>query len=134
MKTFTQKQLIAAIPDDWARHYENRMNKALLCGRTAFEVYTELRAASPLTKNIADSIIGSEDWTKLVCEECSQEVPAVVCLVENADTGYWDASVCQSCLSKALHKICNLNLPAQRRGSTVRNGNSIPVQNNPRHA
>ena len=64
-------------------------------------IYERLLAlGDSITKAQADEIIGTSGWTRLRCNECGQDVDAVVSVGDSSN--YDSANVCRKCLLKAL--------------------------------
>ncbi|WP_417744813.1 hypothetical protein [Rosistilla oblonga] len=66
-------------------------------------VYTKLLALgkNPDPDNI-NKITGNKSWTEVRCDECSEYVEAAVQLGQEPDYASSTATVCVSCLKKAL--------------------------------
>lgn len=101
MYLITRESIVRQVPERWAKQYPESIE-----GRTAFAtIYKKLLAAVPLTEEVADRIIGNTSWTSLICDECGQEVSAVMVVGQEPDYESATASLCLDCLQKALAEI-----------------------------
>jgi len=56
-----------------------------------------------------DSAIGNASWTRVHCDECNQDVDAVVQLGEAPDFESHTACVCPQCLAKAINLVSKVS-------------------------
>lgn len=100
MKFTTQRDVIRNVANRWRQQYPQ--GKAYW-PRDSEETYTALVALDKETatpEQIA-KIIGNESWTRLRCDECEEDVTALLTVGEEPDYESATASICLSCLEKA---------------------------------
>lgn len=70
-------------------------------------IKAKLRKLDPDTATELDIVkaMGSNSWTRIVCDECNEEVDAIVTLGEEPDYESATADICKNCLIKALEMI-----------------------------
>ena len=98
MKLITRQSLANEAAAGWEKTYgkgqygEDNANKTTLL---------KALGATPDPDEI-DRIIGNDSWTRRDCDECKQDVPAVVQLGEEPDYETATACICLKCLKKAV--------------------------------
>lgn len=98
MRLITTRSSIKAVPDMWDRQYKNTKNKQ--------HIITGIRLRSldleTCTPDDIAVIIGNKSWTHLCCDECENDVNAVVELGQEPDYESRTARVCLDCVKNAL--------------------------------
>lgn len=101
MEIITVHDEVKSIAGRWKEQYyrDGSWMKIYFSSFTAKEIHDQLLSLLPnATPTQISTIIGNSSWTRLECDECYQEVDAVVCLGNNEDT----VCVCLNCLLKAV--------------------------------
>jgi len=62
-----------------------------------------LKLAENFTKSDVDKIIGNSSWTQLICDECRNDVEAVLCM--DVNSGEYVHYICESCMIEGIKKI-----------------------------
>jgi len=96
---------IQEVAQRWRKVYEPFKDKDFKYnGKSKQQIALELDALDPNTATAKDveDIIGNTTWTKLRCDECEQEVDAVVEVGEEPTYESSTARLCKGCLQKAV--------------------------------
>jgi len=98
IKIITTRDMIRGVAERWRDQYWNTHNKKFI------DIRAQLDALNDETATLADvvAIIGNDSWTKVRCDECSQEVDWVVQVGEDPDYESHTVTVCRSCLNKIV--------------------------------
>lgn len=105
MKLVTIRDLIRQVPERWKAQYcyaEGKWGKTM--GGDTSLVYKGLAALDreTATPEQVAAIIGNGSWSQLLCNECGQNVDAIVELGQPPDHDSSTANVCVSCMYKAI--------------------------------
>ncbi len=105
MELITKRELIKTTIDRWAATYLQhlRINPSLAGNK--YEIYLKLKNEQPQTEDAIEAIIGNRSWTRLICNECKQDVEVCVQLGEEPNYESSTARICIACLTKALALI-----------------------------
>ncbi|KNY36054.1 MULTISPECIES: hypothetical protein [unclassified Agrobacterium] len=91
----TKSQVVADVPDTWARQYDARVYRV---PEEHKEITAKLRGLPKgFTAEQVEEIIGNKSWTRILCEECEEEVDAVA----EFKSGERFVHVCEVCIRKA---------------------------------
>ena len=94
-ETNEKADLIKNIVQEWVAKYSD----------SEFEIRKKLQALDLPTENHTNEIIGNNDWTSTVCNECGQEKLISVYFGENmynSEDGQYFIEICTDCLNAAL--------------------------------
>lgn len=91
----TKSQVVADVPDNWARQYDARVFRV---SEEQKEITSKLRSLPKgFTAEQVDEIVGNKSWTRIFCEECEEEVDAVA----EFKSSERFVHVCEVCIRKA---------------------------------
>lgn len=96
MELITRKSRAAGAAEAWSNQYPREK-------RDIFEALVDL-GPKPNPEDV-NKVIGNDSWTRVACDECGEEVYAVVQIGQEPDYDSATAEVCLSCLSKAVDLI-----------------------------
>lgn len=98
MRLITTRTLIREVAERWGKQYQNSLAESKFG-----IVRRELSALDPEIATEADVclVIGNSAWTQIRCDECREEVNAVVELGEEPDYESSTAKICTRCLGAA---------------------------------
>ena len=107
MKVTTKKEFLAGVAARWDRQYRlpaaaptARPNRFL---EEQERISTALHALPPdASEADVAVIVGNSSWTKLRCDECWEEVDAVVSVGAEPEIDSATARVCLKCAEKAV--------------------------------
>jgi hypothetical protein len=104
MKVITREQLAREAPKRWGEQYAYAIRTRERSTVDKAQIYDALCALTPeeLTPERVDSVIGNGSWTSVTCNECDVSVDSVVQLGEEPDYESRTATVCPSCLARAV--------------------------------
>lgn len=71
-------------------------------GKTSEDTINALKNEADLTEDKVCGIVGNNSWTNLICDECKLDCQELVTLGEAPNYESSTASICKSCLAKAL--------------------------------
>lgn len=111
MKLINKKDILDSVVDRYKTAYPR--DRELWGGKRSGDILSQLQALDVMTESDAKRIIGNDSWTSLRCNECEQEVNAVVQLGEEPDYESRTACICFDCLEKAMQlksQILNFGL------------------------
>lgn len=110
MRIITTRSLIREVADRWAFQYPPSVCRGNHPDK--FETYKKLLILDKETATPQDlvDIIGNSSWTSLQCDECSQDVEAVIELGEEPGWESRTARICPSCMRKAFQELANYKL------------------------
>lgn len=95
----TKAQVVADVPDTWARQYDTRVFRV---SEEQKEITSKLRGLPKgFTAGQVEEIIGNKSWTRILCEECEEEVEALA----EFRSGERFVHVCEVCIRKAAIAI-----------------------------
>jgi len=96
MKLLTKRGLIQDILGRWKEQYPT------LHGDKA-KIYLKLLALDldTATEQEVEAVIGNGSWTRMICDECSEEVETLVVVGEEPGYESRTACICPDCLKKA---------------------------------
>lgn len=104
MKLITSRDLIRKVPERWKAQYCNggQWGNTLVSGSTkaVYEALVALDLETATADQVA-AIIGNESWSRNMCNECGQNVDAVVEIGQPPDYESATAYACGPCLYKA---------------------------------
>ena len=101
MELIFRKDLIAAVPDRWARQYKNYTDT---CHRwDKGPITAALKALEPgFTAEQVDEIIGNKSWTRFECSLCRKPQEVMLSLADGDDYESNVLHLCAPCLRKGL--------------------------------
>lgn len=97
-----REQLAKAAPERWRKQYESYRNDPDKTAKT--QVLLSL-SGSNLNADAVDEIIGNASWTSIHCDGCGEYVHLAVVVGAPMDYESATATLCKSCLEKAMKVI-----------------------------
>jgi len=96
MKLITWRDKIRNVAKTWAIQYRNTADTSKK------EVLAQLKTLDIEKATVEDvaQIIGNYSWTRLICDECGEDVPAVVLVGQEPDYDSSTVYLCKSCALK----------------------------------
>jgi hypothetical protein len=98
--TIDKRAKIRTVPDAYDRQYRDRYGEAFLANHSdPYDIYRALKRLNLdiCTEADIELIIGNPSWTRLECDHCGEDSPALTTF-----EGQYEAfSVCAQCLSSA---------------------------------
>lgn len=111
MKLITQRQLIQKVAARWREQYEPfkdesplfSVRQGLQVARSKKQISEELDAldGDTATAEQVNEIIGNKSWTRQTCDECRNEVDAVLQVGQEPDYESSTAHLCKNCVADA---------------------------------
>lgn len=111
MNVITERSLILTVAKRWEETYSSgvygsdKLDKLKLLNKMDVETATADDVAG---------IIGNRSWTRLTCDECKQDVSAVIEVGEEPDYESATAQLCFECISKASALAHNTSVSGER--------------------
>lgn len=96
MELITRDSRAAGAAEAWANQYPREK-------RDIFKALVAL-GAKPKPEDV-NKVIGNDSWTRVACDECGEEVYAVVQIGQEPGYDSATAEVCLSCLVNAVELI-----------------------------
>jgi len=107
MEITTQRDLIRVVAKRWRDTYEPFEQwdmRPTIFGPAQDKkaIALKLDKLDPETATPEDvaAVIGNESWTRLTCDECGQDVAAILTVGQELDYGSQTASICRKCAEK----------------------------------
>jgi len=111
MNLLTQRDLIRGVAKKWRAAYSKyncdpplfSVRNGISKLRSKMEIADELDLLDPETATPEDValVIGNDSWTRLKCDECKNEVDAVLIVGEKPDYESNTTSLCRCCVEAA---------------------------------
>ncbi len=107
MELITKTSILKGLAQRYQQQYAKNMQ--FRDGSWSDSIVKRLSEETDLTEEKAAEIIGNKSWTRNSCNECGEDVFAVVQLGEEPDYESATAKVCVNCLNTALALIEQTN-------------------------
>ena len=110
MILITKLDIILGVAKRWRSQYNDAGLDTLDYQRphqTKRDILNQLEALdlTSATQEEVNKIIGNDSWTALKCDECGEDVDAVVRVGEEPNYESQTACVCRACLAKAAQLL-----------------------------
>lgn len=104
ISTMTKRDKIKGVIDAYDRQYREHYGEPYLANhRDPYETYCALKRLNldTCTEKDVEAAIGNPTWTKLECDHCGKDSPALTTF----EGEYGSFSVCEACLTNAASGI-----------------------------
>lgn len=103
MRLITRESLVETVADRWYSCYYDKRKQDWRYGDDKRVIYEKLKDLGPnASADAVDAAIGNSSWTSCRCDECDNEVEAVMEVGQEPDYESSTAKICLSCVKYAL--------------------------------